>query len=118
MGALEGRDRRGVGHGMRAEEVGLLEDHRQLDRARDEGGREDRRVLPPWLVQVEDPSEASHEGWQEGGLRQGCDGEGEASADDREGPPSGRPEEEHLSWEGPWCWHARSAKAQVTQAPG
>merc|ERR1712190_176179 len=66
---------------------------------RDEGGREDGPVLHPRLVQVEDPDEARHEGWQEGGLWQGGDGEGKARAEDREGFPGGRPEEERLSRE-------------------
>merc|ERR1712060_156244 len=70
-----------------------------LDRDRDEGGREDGLVLPPRLVQVQDPDKARHEGWQEGGLRQGGDGEGQARAEDREGFPGCRPEEEHLSRE-------------------
>merc|ERR1712151_801361 len=71
--------------------------HRQLGRDRDEGGREDGHLLPPGLVQVEDPDEACHEGWQEGGLRQGSDGEGKARAEDREGLPGCCPEEERLS---------------------
>merc|ERR1719413_30285 len=84
---------------MRAEEVGVLEVSRQLGRDRDDGGREDGLVLPPGLVQVEDPDEARHEGWQEGGLRKGGDGEGKARTEDRQGFPGGRPEEEHLSRE-------------------
>merc|ERR1712186_180308 len=64
-------------------------------RDRDEGGREDGRVVPARLVQVEDPDQARHEGWQEGGLRQGGDGEGRAEG--RQGFPGCRPEEEHLS---------------------
>merc|ERR1712217_363908 len=63
------------------------------------GGREDGHLLPSRLVQVEDPDEARHEGWQEGGPRQGCDGEGKARAQDCEGFPGCRPEEEHLSRE-------------------
>merc|ERR1711879_1090932 len=63
----------------------------------DEGGREDRRVRHPRLVQVEDPDKARNEGWQKGGLRQGGDGEGKASAEDCEGFPGCRPEEQHLS---------------------
>merc|ERR1712083_930072 len=65
----------------------------------DEGGGEDGPVLHPRLVQVEDPDKACHEGWQEGGLRQGGDGEGQARAQDSEGFPGCRPEEEHLSCE-------------------
>merc|ERR1712048_1402304 len=62
-------------------------------------GRQDGHLLPPGLVQAEDPDEACHEGWQEGGLRQGSDGEGKACAQDREGVPGCCPEEEHLSRE-------------------
>merc|ERR1712056_162948 len=85
--------------GVRAEEVGVLEGHRQPCGDRDEGGRENGCVLHPWLVQVEDPDEARDEGREEGGLWQGGDGEGEASAEDRESFPGGRPEEQHLSRE-------------------
>merc|ERR1711972_437518 len=66
-------------------------------RDRDEGGRQDGPLRPPGLVQVEDPDEACHEGRQEGGLRQGGDGEGEARAEDREGFPGCCLEEQHLS---------------------
>merc|ERR1712060_710773 len=70
-----------------------------LGRDRDERGWEDGLVLSPRLVQVEDPDKARHEGWQEGGLRQGGDGEGKARTEGREGFPGRRPEEEHLSRE-------------------
>merc|ERR1712207_117698 len=84
-------------HFVRVEEVGVLKADWQPRRDRDSGGREDGPVLHPGLVQVEDPDKASHEGWQEGGLWQGGDGEGKARTQDREGFPGGRPEEEHLS---------------------
>merc|ERR1712146_19462 len=66
---------------------------------RDDGGRQDGHLLPPGLVQAEAPDEACHEGWQEGGLRQGSDGEGKARAEDRQGFPGCCFEEEHLSRE-------------------
>merc|ERR1711879_77349 len=66
---------------------------------------------------VEDPDEACHEGWQEGGLWQGGDGEGEARAEDREGFPSCCTEEEHLSRE-PVVLHDLCHGAHVAQSPG
>merc|ERR1712187_551352 len=82
-----------MGERVRAEEVCLREAHWQLGGDCDAGGDQDRRVRHPRLVQAEDP----HEGRQEGDLRQGGDGEGEACAEDRQGLPVGRPEEEYLS---------------------
>merc|ERR1712188_297290 len=69
----------------------------QLGGGRNKGGRVYGCVRPPGLVQVEDQGETRHQGWREGSLRQGGDGEGEACTEDCEGLPSGRPEEQHLS---------------------
>merc|ERR1712084_163755 len=46
---------------------------------------------------AEDQNEASDQGWEEGDLWQGGDGEGEACEDDRQGLLCVSPEEEHLS---------------------
>merc|ERR1712066_673097 len=62
------------------------------------GGGEERQVHPPWPLHDQDPPEAGDQGWQEGGLREGDDGEGEACEDDRQGLPGVGLEEEHLSW--------------------
>merc|ERR1712187_232326 len=86
----------------------------QLGGGGDKGGRVYGRVLLAWLVQVEDQGEARYQGWQEGGLRQGGDGEGEACAEDCEGLPGGRPEEKHLSR---WRQNAARSSAEETQVP-
>merc|ERR1712076_347778 len=56
-----------------------------------------RQVHHPWLVHAEAQEQASDESWQEGGLREGGHGEGEASIHSCEGLLCGSIEEEHLS---------------------
>merc|ERR1712066_979275 len=51
----------------------------------------------PRPVQDQDPHKARHQGRQEGGLRQGDDGEGEAGTQGREGLPGEGPEGQRLS---------------------
>merc|ERR1712194_256894 len=68
-------------------------------------GGEKGQVHHPWRRDGKDPHEACNQGWEERGVRQDDDGEGEASEDDREGLLCGCSEEGGLSW-----W-SRCAKA-------
>merc|ERR1711988_1163645 len=59
-------------------------------------GEKDRQVRHPGRGHAEDPREACYQGWQEGDLRQGGDGQGQASQDDCESISSGGYQEVHL----------------------
>merc|ERR1712224_728866 len=61
-----------------------------------EGGQEDGCVCNSRAVPHQDPGEASHEGRSEEHLRQGDEGCGKASQDDREGLPGSSIEEADL----------------------
>merc|ERR1712194_166174 len=63
-------------------------------------GGEKGQVHHPWSRDDKDPYEASNQGWEERGVRQDDDGEGEASEDGREGLLRGCSEECGLSWWG------------------
>merc|ERR1712161_99146 len=63
-------------------------------------GGEKGQVHHPWSRDDKDPHEASNQGWEERGVRQDDDGEGEASEDGREGLLRGCSEEGGLSWWG------------------
>merc|ERR1719330_1775875 len=80
------------GQGVRLQAVAGEARHRG-----NKGGEGQRHVHHPWLVHAEDPQQAGDEGWQEGGLREGGHGEGEASIQSGEGLLCGSIEEEHLS---------------------
>merc|ERR1711988_1223613 len=58
--------------------------------------KKDWKVRHPRCDQVADPREACYQGWQEGNLWQGGDGEGQASQDDCESMPRGSYQEVHL----------------------
>merc|ERR1712216_770500 len=69
-----------------------------------QGGEEDRRLQRPWLVLLEDPREAGHEGGSEELFRQGVQGGREARQDYRQGVPGSSSEEadlDRLVW-GKW----------------
>merc|ERR1711877_101115 len=76
------------------------------------GGEERRQVHHPWLVHAEAQEQARDESWQEGGLREGGHGEGEASLQSGEGLLRGSVEEEHLSCQPAqvleWTFHSRA----------
>merc|ERR1712045_791246 len=79
----------------------------------DKGGEGHWQVHHPWLVHAEDEEQADDEGWQEGGLREGGNGEGEASIQSGEGLLCGSIEEEHLSRHPTqvlmWTFHSRAS---------
>merc|ERR1712113_1159714 len=81
------------------------------------GGEGHRQVHHPWLVHVEAQEQAGDEGWQEGGLREGGHGKGEASIQSCEGLLCGSVEKEHLSRQPAqvleWTFHSK-----VFRAPG
>merc|ERR1712166_1064297 len=64
---------------------GMLGAPRELGSACHSRGQEGRHLYHPWPLQDQDPCEASHQGRNQEYLWQGCEGEGEASQDRREG---------------------------------
>merc|ERR1712012_1396590 len=76
-----------------------------------QGGEGHWQVHHPWLVHAEAQEQAGDEGWQEGSLRQGGHGKGEASIQSCEGLLCGSVEEEHLSRQPTqvleWTFHSR-----------
>merc|ERR1712039_460730 len=95
----QGRDRRGLGNRVRAEEVCLREDDRQLGGDREQGGVQHWCLHLARAVQDQDAHEAGDESRRAGGLRQGGDGEGEAGAEGREGLPCEGSQGQRLSCE-------------------
>merc|ERR1711879_585799 len=83
-------------HGVRAQARRVCAAHRFSGGDCYQGGGQERHLHTPWLVQDQDADEAGHEGWQEGGLRQGGHGEGEAREEDCEGLPRRCSEGERL----------------------
>merc|ERR1712226_882920 len=65
-------------------------------------GEEDRRFCYPRFVQIENSHEARYKSWQERGLWQGGNGEGEASKENYKSIPSRGVESQCLSTR-PWC---------------
>merc|ERR1712232_288504 len=82
--------------GVRAQAERGRQNHLVSRRYCSQGGQIQRKVHLPRLLHGQDPRQASHQGWREGGLRQGGDGEGEACANYREGVPRVSFEEERL----------------------
>merc|ERR1719351_702656 len=68
-----------------------------LDSCGHQGGEEVRQVHHPWLGHDQDSHEACDESGQEGGLRQSCHGQSQASYESCQGFLRGGVEEEHLS---------------------
>merc|ERR1712008_570986 len=77
-----------------------------------------RQVHHPWLVHAEDEKQASDEGWQEGDVREGCRGEGEASVQGGQGLLRCSAEEEHLSRQPAqvleWTFHSGAFGQRLT----
>merc|ERR1712217_535672 len=82
---------------VRAEEVCLREDDRQLGGDCEQGGLQHWCLHSARVVQDQDAHEAGYEGGRAGGLRKGCDGEGQAGAEGREGLPCEGPQGQRLS---------------------
>merc|ERR1740130_1557083 len=74
-----------VGREARDEAKGMLGAPRKFGSSCHSRGQEDRHLHHPWPLQDQDPCEASHQGRNQEYLWQGCEGEGEASQDRREG---------------------------------
>merc|ERR1712000_124960 len=73
----------------------------------------------PGLGQDQDTDEAGNQGWEEGGLRQDDDGEGEAGKENCEGLPRVSLEEEHLrrcAQRRPWPVHRGASRGAVLWA--
>merc|ERR1712151_27039 len=87
---------KGVGKRVRVEAEGGVQVAQYSCKCRNEGGQENGSLRGPRLGSLEDPHEASNQGWQKRNLRQARHGEGQARQANRQSLPGGSIEEEHL----------------------